>query len=105
MTNDYSKKTVAELVYIQKDAYEAAQAIKGFDPKAEAKYLDQLNDACNELYKRRNAKPIKMSFRKLDAKETCKFAQWARDNYVVGSVIDPVWHPVVRAECELMNQK
>lgn len=49
---DYSKKTSAELNYILKDAREAANNMRGFDAKAEAKYLDQINDACTELARR-----------------------------------------------------
>ena len=51
--NSYRTKSIAELEYIRKDAFEAAQAMRGFDPKAEAKYLDQVNDACTVLYERR----------------------------------------------------
>lgn len=29
--------------------------------------------------------------------------QWARDNYEPGTPINPVWHPVVRHECEAIN--
>jgi hypothetical protein len=54
--NDYRKKSDAELHYIMKDAAEAAECMKGMDPKAEAKYLDQVNDAATELYRRRNLK-------------------------------------------------
>lgn len=54
--NDYSKKTFAELYYIHKDAYEAAQcALANGDYVAECKYLDQLNDASTELFKRAKA--------------------------------------------------
>lgn len=57
MNNDFKSKTVAELQYICKDAYEAAKAMQSIgDAKAEAKYLDQVNDACTELYRRRNLK-------------------------------------------------
>lgn len=53
--NDYSKKTAAELCYIKADAYEAAQCAKlNGDYVAECKYLDAVNDAVTELYKRRN---------------------------------------------------
>lgn len=45
----YHNKTDAELRFIQKDAYEAAQAMRGHDDQAEAKYLDQLNDASTVL--------------------------------------------------------
>lgn len=51
---NYSKKTIAELQYIQKDAYEAAQCAKDLgNYQAECKYLDQISDASSELYKRR----------------------------------------------------
>lgn len=49
----YHNKTDAQLLYIIKDAGEAAKAMKGHDPKAEAKYLDQVNDASTVLYYRR----------------------------------------------------
>lgn len=48
----YHSKTNDELRYIQKDAGEAAVAMKGHDPKAEAKYLDQVNDASTVLHHR-----------------------------------------------------
>ena len=51
--NDYSDKSVDELMYIMQDAYTAAQNMKGFDSIAECKYLDQINDACTELNKRK----------------------------------------------------
>ena len=52
-------KTEAELRFIIKDAGEAAQAMKGMDAKAEAKYLDQVNDACTELYRRKERAKVK----------------------------------------------
>jgi predicted RNA binding protein YcfA (HicA-like mRNA interferase family) len=48
----YHYKSDAELKYIQKDAHEAAQAMKGHNPKAEGKYLDQHNDASTVLHYR-----------------------------------------------------
>lgn len=54
-------KTDRELRYIIKDAGEAARAMRGHDPVAEAKYLDQVNDAATELYIRRQ----KLAKRKL----------------------------------------
>jgi predicted RNA binding protein YcfA (HicA-like mRNA interferase family) len=48
----YHQKSDAELKYIQKDAHEAAQAMKGHNPKAEGKYLDQHNDASTVLHYR-----------------------------------------------------
>ena len=53
MANDYKNKSILELEYICKDAGEAAKCMRDFDPIAECKYLDQVNDACTELYKRR----------------------------------------------------
>ncbi len=41
----YHGKSDAELEYIVQDARAAAMAMRGWDDKAEAKYLDQLNDA------------------------------------------------------------
>lgn len=49
----YHKKSDAELHYIIKDASEAAKAMKGHSPKAEEKYLDQVNDASTVLYYRK----------------------------------------------------
>lgn len=48
-------KTVAELHYMIRDAGEAARAMRGMDDRAECKYLDQVNDACTELHRRRTA--------------------------------------------------
>lgn len=49
----YANNSLASLQYIQKDAYEAAQCAQANgDTVAEAKYLDQLNDASTEMYKR-----------------------------------------------------
>lgn len=55
MQNDYSSKSFDELVFIAKDAKEAADAIRGHDKVAECKYLDQVNDACTEMHKRGTA--------------------------------------------------
>lgn len=49
----YHAKTSFELQYIIKDAGEAAKNMRGFNPAAEAKYLDQVNDACTVLAHRR----------------------------------------------------
>jgi hypothetical protein len=48
--------TDAELRYIIKDANEAASCMFGHNPVAEAKYLDQVNDACTVLNARRFAR-------------------------------------------------
>lgn len=49
----YHKKSDAELLYIAYDAALAATAMRGFDAKAEGKYLDQVNDARTVLYFRK----------------------------------------------------
>jgi hypothetical protein len=49
----FHEKTDAMLLYIIQDAVEAARNMRGFDPVAEGKYLDQVNDACTILHYRR----------------------------------------------------
>ena len=49
----YHDKTDAALLYIIKDAGEAARVLRGHDYAAECKYLDQVNDACTVLRYRR----------------------------------------------------
>jgi hypothetical protein len=49
----YHTKSDAELAYIVRDAGDAARAMRDHNPQAEAKYLDQLNDACSILHVRR----------------------------------------------------
>jgi hypothetical protein len=51
---NYRAKTDAELLYIIKDAGEAAQAMRGVSDVAECKYLDQVNDASTVMRERRN---------------------------------------------------
>ena len=62
----YHKKNDAELRYIIKDAGKAAKAMQGHDKKAEAKYLDQVNDASTVLsFRRRGGKQVKEATDKL----------------------------------------
>jgi hypothetical protein len=51
----YHKKSDAELLYIGKDAHKAAEAMKGHNPTAEAKYLDQANDAATVRHFRKRS--------------------------------------------------
>ena len=44
-------------------------------------------------------------FRDLNKKEEQEFKQWARDNYEPRTEITTAYHPVVQAECELINQE
>ena len=44
-------------------------------------------------------------YRELDEKEEKKFRRWARDNHVSGDPIKPVWHPVVRNECFIIDNE
>ena len=63
----YHKKSDAELRYIQKDAGEAAKAMKGHSPKSEAKYLDQVNDASTVLhYRSKGGKQLAGAAKRLD---------------------------------------
>ena len=49
----YHDKPDEHLRYIQRDASEAAQAMRGVNPQAEGKYLDQVNDASTVLHYRK----------------------------------------------------
>ena len=44
-------------------------------------------------------------FRGLDAEEIEAFIMWAHDNYKPGTAIKSYWHPVVRRECERINEE
>ena len=57
MSKPMRKKSRDELEYIIKDAGEAAINMRGFNPAAEAKYLDQVNYAATELFRRNNPVP------------------------------------------------
>lgn len=54
--NRYANKSFAELQYIMKDASEAAKCAQALgDAKNECRYLDEVNDASTEMYKRQNS--------------------------------------------------
>jgi hypothetical protein len=53
---NFREKSLAELAYIIEDASEAALAMRGHDDRAEAKYLDQVNDASTELARRQRGR-------------------------------------------------
>ena len=42
-------------------------------------------------------------FKSLTAEEVEEFRKHARENYVVGTEINDVWHPVYQFECMQMN--
>ena len=44
-------------------------------------------------------------FRPLDPEDEAKFRQWARANYKAGDPVSPLWHPVVRNECDKINRE
>lgn len=51
LTNQsFWKKTSESLRFIIKDAGEAARAMRNHDTAAEAKYLEQVDDACTVLH-------------------------------------------------------
>ena len=54
--HSYHSKTDAELLYIIKDAGEAARAMRDVSYAAECKYLDQVNDASTIMNYRRSGK-------------------------------------------------
>ncbi len=41
-------------------------------------------------------------FKTLTPEEIVEYKQWARDNFKVDELINQAWHPVLRAECQLM---
>jgi hypothetical protein len=43
-------------------------------------------------------------FRVLNKDEDVEMRRWARENYTPGDEINPLWHPVVRYECERINE-
>lgn len=50
---NFTTKTNEELTYIQKDAFDAAKCAKAIgNVEAELRYLDEVNDASTELFKR-----------------------------------------------------
>jgi|TARA_R100000482_G_C5037451_1_gene106788 hypothetical protein len=42
-------------------------------------------------------------FIELDNEKEALFRKWARDKYEPFTEIKPVWHPVVRDECDKIN--
>jgi len=77
---EYRTKTDAQLRHIMQDAGEAAKAMRGHSPRAEEKYLDQINDAATILWERKQ----KASKRKINpAKKTVsqKISQLRHEGY------------------------
>lgn len=46
-----------------------------------------------------------MQFRTLTAEEEIEFRRWARENYVVDSKTNDLYHPCVQDECRKMNEE
>jgi hypothetical protein len=44
-------------------------------------------------------------FKTLTPTEEVEFRKWARDNFKPGYTIRTVWHPIVKAECHMMNME
>jgi hypothetical protein len=42
--------------------------------------------------------------RDISPKKIIEFQQWARENYVPGSMINGVWHPIIQRECVQINE-
>jgi hypothetical protein len=72
--NNFKRKTADELAFIIRDAGAAAINMKLMgNAAAEAKYLDQVNDASTELYRRR--KPAdSVSYHRIHISEIMKGA-------------------------------
>ena len=46
-----------------------------------------------------------MIFRKLDKDEEIQFREWARKNHTPFSQVNDYWHPIVRDECEVIDNE
>jgi hypothetical protein len=44
-------------------------------------------------------------FQRLSSEDKKRYRLWATNNYKAGQYIDPMWHPVVRRECERINRR
>lgn len=44
-------------------------------------------------------------FRTLNEQEVLEFRKWADENYVPGSAISEIWHPVVQVRCAQINEE
>lgn len=44
-------------------------------------------------------------FRALDPAEAERFREWAREHHRPGEPVSPLWHPVVRDECERIDER
>ena len=62
-------------------------------------YADQFEPAGEPIINiSQGTKSYDPLFRNLDADEAKVFKHWARENYLPGRDINPVWHPVVQAD-------
>lgn len=46
-----------------------------------------------------------LMFKELTEEEIAEYKRQVRKNYQVGNEINPLWHPVYREECHLMNEE
>jgi hypothetical protein len=44
-------------------------------------------------------------FKPLSEVQESNFRAWARKNYIPGSRINRLWHPVIQEECNLINKQ
>ena len=44
-------------------------------------------------------------FSELNEKEVQELKLWARENYILGTKVNEMYHPVVQQECDLMNRE
>ena len=70
-----------------------ADEISYEDLKAAADYYDNLKIGSTNM------------FRSLKEEEVLEFRKWADENYVPGSAISEIWHPVVQVRCAQINEE
>ena len=56
------------------------------------------------LTNQEKGKTMKM-FKELTQEQTAEFKEWARQNYIPLTEIKGIWHPVIQAECALINDE
>jgi hypothetical protein len=68
-------------------------------------HLGALQDEAEEMLGAPGDGDPHVLFKNLTPEEEGKFRKWARDNYQPREEVSPVWHWVVRDECDKINEE
>ena len=44
-------------------------------------------------------------FKDLDDEQETEYRLWAREHHDVGDAVSTLWHPVIRDECQLIDEE